>query len=100
MATKKASGTKSAAKRPKQVDLIPDRGNPVLDGLAHDYAEVRDDRIALNRREHDLKEAIRLEMHKYGKPEYKYGGVTIKLVSGEEEVKVKIKSDDVEITEE
>lgn len=95
MATKKAAGKKRAV----QVDLIPDRSNPVLDGLAHDYAEVRDDRIALNRREHDLKEAIRLEMHKYGKPEYKYGGVTIKLVSGEEEVKVKIKSDDVEITE-
>lgn len=96
MATKKASGKKRAV----QVDLIPDRGIPVLDKLAQEYAEIRDERMALTTRETDLQTALLAEMHKHNKTEYKHGSVKAWVVPSEEKVKVKVKPDEVEITEE
>lgn len=93
----KKAGTKRA---PTPQRLIEDSGIPELDKLAIEYAGIRDQRIALNQEEHALKEKVRTAMHKHKKENYKYGGVHIKLVAGDEDVKVTVKAEKVEIEEE
>ena len=83
------------AKRPKQETLptMEDRAIKPLQDAAHEYAEIRDERIALNQREADLKNKVRTLMHKHNKTRYAYEGVEIELLppDGEEQVKVKVK---------
>lgn len=95
----KTTATKKRA-RPQTLKGMEDSRIEQLDQLARDYAEYRDQRIALNKAEADLKEQLRTAMHKHKKTSYSCDGVTIRLVSGDEEVKVKIKADKVEIDEE
>lgn len=78
---------------PKAQDLpgMEDRAIKPLEEIAVAYAEIRDQRIALNKEEKSLKDSARRLMHKYGKTVYKHDGVEIRLVPGEEDVKVKVK---------
>jgi hypothetical protein len=102
MATTKTAAKKGGAKRAAAQRLkgMEDMGIPELDRLANDYADVRDRRIALSRQEGDMKKAILGAMHKHHREQYVYDGVTIRVVAGDEDVKVKIRAADVEIDEE
>jgi hypothetical protein len=91
----KSNGTADKPKRgrPRNQDLpgMEDRSIKPLDDVAAAYADVRDQRIALNKEEADLKaQALKL-MAKYEKTIYRHDGITITVVDGEPDVKVKIK---------
>jgi hypothetical protein len=62
-----------------------------LEDIAAAYADVRDQRMALNKDEHDLKQAALKLMKKYGKVIYRHEGIEIRVVPGEEDVKVKVR---------
>lgn len=102
MPTTRTAAKKGGAKRaaPQRLKGMEDMGIPELDRLANDYADVRDRRIALSRQEGDMKKSILGAMHKHHREEYVYEGVMIRVVPGDEDVKVKIKAADVEIDEE
>jgi hypothetical protein len=95
--------------RPRQPDLpgTEDRRLQPLDDLAAAYADVRDRRIDLSREEGELKARAIALMHQFEKTIYKHDGIEIRLVAGEEDVKVKVRKaaedadedDDVAITE-
>lgn len=63
-----------------------------LEDVAAAYAEIRDQRIDLNREESSLKQTAIKLMHRYGKTIYKRDGITIRLVEGDEDVKVTVKA--------
>jgi Zn/Cd-binding protein ZinT len=83
--------------KPKTQDLpgMEDRAIKPLQEAALEYAGIRDQRMALNTQEADLKKRVRTLMHKHkpGQTRYAYDGVEIELVppEGEEGVKVRIK---------
>jgi hypothetical protein len=79
--------------RPRQPDLpgTEDRRLQPLDDVAAAYADVRDRRIDLNREEAELKASALELMHRFDKTIYKHDGIEIRLVAGEEDVKVKVK---------
>ena len=52
---------------------------------------MRDRRIALNREEAELKAHALKLMHKHDKTIYRRDGVEIRIIDGEEDVKVKVK---------
>jgi len=88
-------------KRPRPAPLPGMENSRIqaLDDVAADYADIRDQRMELSTREHDLKvKALKL-MHKHGKTIYKHDGIEINVVPGEEDVKVRVKkaADDAEI---
>lgn len=87
MAKKKAD----AKKKPRQQDLIDDRAIKPLEDIAESYADVRDRRMELNKEEAELKKHALKLMHKYEKTIYRSGGIEIRVIEGEEDVKVKIK---------
>lgn len=82
------AGKKGGKLKPQR--LIEDSGIPELDQIGIEYAEIRDARIELNRRETDLKARVKGAMHKHKKEVYDYAGVHIEIIPGEEDVKVKI----------
>jgi hypothetical protein len=49
-----------------------------LEDIAAAYADVRDQRMALNKDEHDLKQAALKLMKKYGKVIYRHEGIEIR----------------------
>jgi hypothetical protein len=79
--------------RPRQPDLpgTEDRRLQPLDDVAAAYADVRDRRIDLNREEAELKARALELMHRFDKTIYKRDGIEIRLVAGEEDVKVKVR---------
>jgi hypothetical protein len=81
--------------RPKQGDLpgMEDRLLPDLEEGARAYAEIRDQRMALNKEEAELKANLLALMHKHGKEKYTHDGVEILIVTTDETVKVKITED-------
>lgn len=102
MAKKKAPKTKKAAKvakkmavkkpRPKAQTLIgmEDSAIQPLEDVAEQYADIRDQRILLNKEESDLKATTIKLMRKLGKTIYRRNGVLIQIVDGDVSVKVKI----------
>lgn len=100
--TTKTAAKKGAVKRarPQRLPEMEDAGIPELDNLAHEYVEVRDPRIALSKREGEIKKFLIAAMHKHKREEYIYDGTKIVLVPGEEKVKVKVASSDIELDEE
>lgn len=97
-ATKKGGARRA---RPQRLPGTEDAGIAVLDRLALEYVEVRDPRIALSKREGEIKKQLITAMHDHKRNEYVYNGTKIVLVPGEEKVKVKVVSDgDVEIEDE
>ena len=99
MAKRATSATKPRAKRvngrgrPRQPDLpgTDDRRLQPLDDVAAAYAEVRDRRIDLKSEEDELKARALALMHQFKKTIYKHDGIEIRLVAGEEDVKVKVR---------
>jgi len=83
---------KEKASKPKQKDLpgMEERKIPDLHAAAEDYAEIRDERMALTEKEVPAKANLLELMHKHGKETYKYEDVEISVVHEEETVKVKI----------
>ena len=93
---KKVNGKPATKKIPRQNQLpgMEDAKMARIENLAFDYAELRDERVALSAREIDLKTKLIDEMHKQKKTEYKRNGITVKLTVEKEGVKVRVKSED------
>ena len=66
-------------------------GIPELEAAAEAYADIRDQRIALNVDEANLKATVLRLMHEHHKTVYQRGPVTITLVPEEETVKVRVR---------
>lgn len=77
---------------PRQAALIEDARIKELEDVAVKYAEIRDERMALNKSEAELKvEALRL-MKKHKKKSYVRDGIEISIEpAGEETIKVRVK---------
>ena len=94
VAKKKPESNMDYAKPKPRAQRLPGMDEPKvakLESLAHDYADVRDQRIALSVNEGALKSDIMAEMKRLKKEHYKRDGVEITLVHEKENVKVKIK---------
>jgi hypothetical protein len=78
--------------KPRDVTLpgLEDRTIAELETLAADYADIRDRRIALNKEEGDLKARVMAEMRRQQKETYKRDGIEIRIVHGDDDVKVKV----------
>ena len=77
--------------RPAPLPGMEDHAIAPLEALARQYADIRDSRADLAKQESTLKrDAVRL-MHKYGKTSYCHDGITITLIAGDEDVRVKVK---------
>lgn len=63
-----------------------------LHEAALDYAEKRDERMALSVEEVELKQRLLKLMHKHKLENYDFEGVHIELVHEEETVKVRVKA--------
>jgi hypothetical protein len=79
--------------RPRQADLpgTEDRAIKALEDAAGAYADIRDQRIALNVDEAKLKSQVLTLMHKHGKTIYQRDGITITIIPEQETVKVKVR---------
>ena len=79
-------------KWPKEVALpgMEDHAIEWLDKFAQQYADLRDRRIELNKEESELKTSLLKLMKEHHKTLYRHGGVTIRVIAGEEDVKVKV----------
>jgi hypothetical protein len=102
MAAKKKAPAKKAAKpakktpRPQTLPGMEDNKIEVLEEIALQYADVRDDRIGLSQKEGELKGKL-LDLMKAQKREhYQRGNIKIDIVHEKENVKVKVKAESVE----
>ena len=87
---KAKAGQLPPAERGKQGRLIEDSAILDLEDAAKEYANTRDDRMALLETEVEL-----LELMKKNKKEvYKRDGIEIRIAHEKETVKVKVKKDD------
>ena len=83
----------------KQAELTGMEGNRKLQDLhdaAEDYVEIRDKRMKLTPEEVEAKAKVLALMHRHNKQNYKFNGLEITVIPGEEKVKVRIKSEDGE----
>lgn len=69
---------------------MEDHAIQALDDIAASYAEIRDERIKLSQEEGSLKDHARRLMKQHSKTIYRHNGIEIRLVPGEEDVKVKV----------
>jgi len=76
---------------PRQQSLTDDLEIKDLEKVAAAYAELRDQRMALNQDEARLKQQAMALMKKHKKKRYVRDGIEITLESGEETIKVKVK---------
>jgi hypothetical protein len=86
------------AGRPKNEALpgMSDRAIKELEEAAEAYADIRDQRQALNVDEAKLKTSVLGLMKKHGKTIYQRSGITITVVAEEETVKVRVRKGDDE----
>ena len=61
-----------------------------LEGLAEDYAEVRDERMELSTRESNLTKDLLSAMKRLKRESYVHEGISIKIIHEKENVKVRI----------
>jgi hypothetical protein len=93
---KKADALPKAPKarkpRAKQEDLpgMEDRKIAELEAAALEYAEGRDERMEMTKREVELQDKLLKLMHKHNKEVYRCGDIEIKIVPKGEKAKVKI----------
>ena len=89
-------GSVMAGEAPKQKRLPTMEDNKLddLEAAAESYADIRDQRIALNAEEVDLKGKLLNLMKSHSKTQYQRDGISIKIVAEKETVKVKIKKED------
>jgi len=88
--------TPKPARRGRQARL-PGTEDPAIDeleGLAEEYAEARDRRMAIDEEEADLKQQLLAEMKKHHKVAYHHGGIDIEIIVVDEKVRVRIKKDE------
>lgn len=86
--------TKKPVGRPKSQALpgMSDRAIKPLEDAAEAYADIRDQRIALNADEAKLKSAVLALMKKHDKKIYRRDGIEIVIVPpGDETVKVRVR---------
>lgn len=76
--------------RQKRLPTMEDHRLPDLEEAALSYAEKRDARMALLRKETDQKDVLHNLMRRYDKKIYRVESMEISVVSKEETVKVKI----------
>jgi hypothetical protein len=81
------------AKRQRPADLpgMEDRAIVPLQEAALKYAEIRDERMALNQREAQLKAEVRTLMKRHRKTHYAYDGVEIDILPPEADEIVKVR---------
>jgi hypothetical protein len=95
---------KTTAKREPQprkqaLPSMEDRAIQPLEDAAHEYAAVRDQRMALNAEEVGLKAKLLRLMKHHGKQTYARDGISVEIIVEEESVKVRVKkpeSDEVD----
>ncbi len=91
---------RSPRRGPKNTALpgMSDSAIKPLEEAAEAYADIRDQRQALNQDEAKLKASVLSLMKKHGKTVYQRNGITITVVAEEETVKVRVRkaSDDDE----
>lgn len=94
----KKHAVKKAQKIPRQRSIpgMEDTKIASIENKAFDYAELRDERVALSAKEVELKKKLIEAMHNAGKDVYKRNGVSVKLTIEKEGVKVRVKEDDNE----
>jgi len=98
MAKKAKEKKQAAAKKPRQARL-PGTEDAAIDGLnalAEDYAEARDERMEIGKREVALKTSILEVMHKHGRQSYSFDGISVKIKPESEKVVVRIKKEEAE----
>jgi hypothetical protein len=80
------------AKKAKQEDLpgMEDRKIAELEAAALEYAEGRDERMEMTKREVELKTKLIALMHKHGKTIYRCGDIEIEVVPEKEKIKVRV----------
>jgi hypothetical protein len=61
-----------------------------LEDVAAEYAHIRDERMDLTQREHQLKTLALALMKKFERTIYRHGGIEITVVPGEDDVKVRL----------
>jgi monomeric isocitrate dehydrogenase len=83
----------------KQGRLIESKLDDLQD-LAQQYADVRDQRVALTTDEVRLKGELLEAMHKHKLKDYVYEGVEIHIITESETIKVKIRKPSDEETDE
>lgn len=66
---------------------------PALNRAAIEYAEIRDRRMEMTNEEVEAKAKVLNLMKKHDLSTYAYGRINVRLVVGEDTVKVKIKPD-------
>lgn len=99
MATKKKAEVKKGA-RQQQLPGVEDNKVAVLEDKALQYAEVRDQRMSLSRKEVEFKGELLDLMKAQKRKHYKRGNIEIAIVHESENVKVKVKSSAKESDEE
>ena len=82
--------------RPQRLPGMEDAAIDTLETLAHDYADVRDERMGLSKREGELQKDLLAEMKRQKKSHYKHGRVVIDIVPESEKAKVKILKEDAD----
>lgn len=90
----KVKRAKAAAPRRARTPALPgmeDSAIQPLEDAALAYADIRDQRMALNVEEVGLKATLLRLMKKFGKQTYQRDGVSIEIVAEEETVKVRVK---------
>src|SRR5262249_8168157 len=84
------TGNPKTSRRPKSQALpgMEDRAIKALEDIAHDYADIRDRRMALTTEESRLKQRALALMHQHQRSRYKRNGIEIRVVPGEEKLAV------------
>src|SRR5258708_5105538 len=91
-AVEQAGGKVKPPRKPRQKRLpnMEDEKLDELHGLAEDYVDVRDKRIALLKEESPLKQSLLNAMKRHEKMHYKHNGLEITVVHESEKVRVKL----------
>ena len=87
---KPTNGKAKPAPRERTLPGMEDRANKVLEGIAIEYAEIRDQRMALNKDEATLKQRALGELKRLGRQGYHRNGIDISIVPGEETLRVRV----------
>ena len=97
---KEESVEKKATVTPRDRDLpgMEDRAIKALEDLAFTYADLRDQRMALNQEEAALKAKLLVAMKQHGKERYLRGKIRIRVLA-KETVKVRVPKPDARIDE-
>src|ERR1700677_1088771 len=98
MAKAKAAKEKPSARKTPRAQTLPgmeDNKVEALEEIALDYADMRDERMKLGKREVEFKNQLLTLMKAQKREHYHRGSITIDIVHEEENVKVKVKADSV-----